>query len=149
MRTILNRTSMILYNEKVNNYKNSSNSYYIFGVDFMIKTNFDVILIEINHSPGFKHKNPNDTELEKKFLAESKFNQLPSISLYTIPKSLGPKRSKIIEIKFESGTQTLHFVLPREILRNMFKNWDPAKKLEENARNILDKESPKIVYTFF
>jgi hypothetical protein len=82
MRTILNRTSMILYNEKVSNYENSANSYYIFGVDFMIKDkldNFDVVLIEINHSPGFKHKNPNDNTLEHRiftFVNKISFNPL-------------------------------------------------------------------------
>jgi tubulin monoglycylase TTLL3/8 len=82
MRTILYRTSMILYNEKVSNYENSANSYYIFGVDFMIKDkldNFDVVLIEINHSPGFKHKNPNDNTLEHRiftFVNKISFNPL-------------------------------------------------------------------------
>ena len=69
MRTILYKASIILYNEKVDNFENSSNSCFVFGVDFMIKDNYDVVLIEINHSPGFKHKNPNDKTLEQQFFS--------------------------------------------------------------------------------
>ena len=68
MRNILNYTSQILYNNKVSNYENIANGFYIFGIDFMIKDNYDVMLIECNDTPGYKRKEK-DYTLEKELFS--------------------------------------------------------------------------------
>jgi hypothetical protein len=81
MRTILYKSSVILYGEKVNNFENAKNSCHVFGVDFMIKDNFDVMLIEINKYPGYKHKNKNDLTLDNTIY--SFFNKISFKPLFT------------------------------------------------------------------
>jgi hypothetical protein len=68
MRNILNYTSQILYNNKICNYENIANGFYIFGIDFMIKDNYDVMLIECNDTPGYKRKEK-DYTLEKELFS--------------------------------------------------------------------------------
>jgi hypothetical protein len=81
MRSILQRTSVILYGEKVNNFENSKNSCHVFGVDFMIKDDFNVMVIEINKYPGYKHKDKNDLTLDRTIY--SFFNKISFKPLFT------------------------------------------------------------------
>ena len=46
-------------------YSESNNCFEVFGIDFMIKKDFTVILIEINDNYGFHNENKNEYDTEE------------------------------------------------------------------------------------
>ena len=61
-------TKVFIANKNKILFENQDNGYYVYGIDILVKSNFEPVIIEINSHPGFENKNIENIEYMSKML---------------------------------------------------------------------------------